>query len=84
MDLSPWLPMIPLMERPKSVSLMKPSLSIRTFSGFKLTFRGKNLLSIYDIFKMQMLQSKDHLGGIKLRPRMFKNLDTNPLSENYD
>ena len=55
-ELAPRFPLIPLFERPKSVNLIYPSLSINTFSGLRLRQQLNmykivyELLSIYNIF----------------------------------
>ena len=59
--LSPSLPLISLLESPKSVSFMYPSLSIRVFSGFKLIYKVVNTLD------KQYFSSVNILG-----PRSFK------------
>lgn len=52
-------------DRPKSARRTYPSASIRIFSGFRLHYDKDILLSIDDIFGVEILESKDNLNDIE-------------------
>ena len=67
--------------RPKSLSLMKPSSAISTFSGFKLSEAA--LLSVDDIFGMQVLYCQQDLSSVESSDRFFKSIDITEMVKQF-
>ena len=84
---------MPIFESPKSVNLIYPSLSTRTFSGLRLNTilvspRHRKtpriyLLSIEDVQRMQMLKSEQNISRVKLSSILFEPANLAQVEEKF-